>query len=218
MKSALKIRCSALGKIMTEPKSKAEGLLSVGAKTYIRQLAAQEIFGVDFEVNSKYLEKGILVERDGIELLNEVRGLSLSKNFERKSDDHITGECDLFDAQARRGHDLKCSWSLATFPVCELDCKDSAYEWQMRGYMRLWDADEWEVDYVMIDTPEELIRNEPAQMHIVSHIPANMRLTSWVIKRDYEKEAKMIERTKAAQEYMRQVICEFEKTHALKIK
>lgn len=209
----IKIRCSAIGKIMAEPKSKTDGILSVGAKTYIRELAAQEIFGVDFEISSKHMEKGILVEQDGIDLLNFVRGLNLKKNTERRSDEYITGECDLFDEAAMRGHDLKCSWSLATFPICEADCKDSAYEWQMRGYMRLWAADEWEVNYAMVDTPEELIRHEPAQMHIVSHIPEHMRLTSWVIKRDLEKEDRMVEKVIAAREYLSQVVWEFDRTH-----
>ena len=57
----MKFRCSSLGKLMTEPRSKSEGVLSVGAKTYIRELAAQEIFGVEFEVSSKAIEKGIEV-------------------------------------------------------------------------------------------------------------------------------------------------------------
>ena len=58
----VKFRCSSIGKLMTEPKTQKEGPLSVGAKTYIRELAAQEIFGVEFEVSSKQMEKGILVE------------------------------------------------------------------------------------------------------------------------------------------------------------
>ena len=73
----LLIRCSSIGKIMTEPKTKAEGPLSVGAKTYIRQLAAQGIFNVQFEVSSKPIEKGLEVEGESIALLNRVRGLSL---------------------------------------------------------------------------------------------------------------------------------------------
>lgn len=75
--SELLIRCSSIGKLMTEPKTKAEGPLSVGAKTHIRNLVAQEIFGVDFEVSSKEMEKGILLEPDAIALLNRVRGLLL---------------------------------------------------------------------------------------------------------------------------------------------
>jgi hypothetical protein len=76
-------RCSSLGRLMTEPKTLKEGPLSVGAKTYIRELAAQEIFGVEFEVSSKHIEKGLLVEGESIALLNRVRGLALEKNIVR---------------------------------------------------------------------------------------------------------------------------------------
>ena len=209
----LLIRCSSIGKLMTEPKTKADGPLSVGAKTHIRNLAAQEIFGVDFEVSSKEMAKGTLMEPDAIALLNRARGLSLVKNTERRANDWITGECDLFDAAARRGHDLKCSWSVATFPLVVVDCEDKLYEWQMRGYMWLWDADEWEVNYALLSTPEHLARWEPASMHFVDHIPEHQRLTTWTVKRDPVKEAAMVEKVKAARTYFAQVIEEFTTTH-----
>ena len=210
----MKFRCSSLGKLMTEPRSKSEGPLSVGAKTYIRELAAQEIVGVDFVVSSKAMEKGIEAEGDSIDLLNSVRGLSLVKNTERRSNDFITGECDLFDASARRGHDIKTSWSIATFPITIADCEDKLYEFQMRGYMALWDADEWEVNYCLVDTPDRLIGFEPMQLHVVSHLPEWMRVTTWTVKRDLEKEAAIYEKVKAANEYLNSVINEFDQTHA----
>ena len=209
----MKFRCSSLGKLMTDPRSKSEGPLSVGAKTYIRELAAQEIFGVDFEVSSKYIEKGIEAEGDSIDLLNSVRGLSLVKNTERRDNEFITGECDLFDDDAKRGHDIKTSWSIATFPIIVADCEDKLYEWQMRGYMALWDADEWEVNYCLVDTPDRLIGFEPMQLHVVSHLPEWMRVTTWTIKRDLEKEAAIYEKVKAANEYLKLVISEFDQTH-----
>ena len=198
---------------MTEPRSKSEGVLSVGAKTYIRELAAQEIFGVDFEVSSKYIEKGIEAEGDSIDLLNSVRGLSLVKNTERRDNEFITGECDLFDDDAKRGHDIKTSWSIATFPIIVADCEDKLYEWQMRGYMALWDADEWEVNYCLVDTPDRLIGFEPMQLHVVSHLPEWMRVTTWTVKRDLDKEAAIYEKVKAANEYLKLVISEFDQTH-----
>ena len=210
----MKFRCSSLGKLMTEPRSKSEGPLSVGAKTYIRELAAQEIFGVEFEISSKQIEKGIEVEGDSIDLLNSVRGLSLVKNVERRSNDFITGECDLFDAEAKRGHDIKSSWSIATFPITVADCEDRLYEWQMRGYMALWDADEWEVNYCLVDTPDRLIVFEPMPLHVVSHLPEWMRVTTWTVKRDLDKEAAIYEKVKAANEYLNSVINEFDQTHA----
>ena len=209
----MKFRCSSIGKLMTEPRSKSEGVLSVGAKTYIRELAAQEIFGVDFEVSSKYIEKGIEAEGDSIDLLNSVRGLSLTKNTERRDNEFITGECDLFDDDAKRGYDIKTSWSIATFPIIVADCEDKLYEWQMRGYMALWDADEWEVNYCLVDTPDRLIGFEPMQLHVVSHLPEWMRVTTWTVKRDLDKEAAIYEKVKAANEYLKLVISEFDQTH-----
>lgn len=206
-------RCSSLGRLMTEPKTQKEGPLSVGAKTYIRELVAQEIFGVDFVVSSKHMEKGIEVEQESIDLLNRVRGLDLKKNTERKHNGFISGECDLFNAEARRGHDIKSSWSIATFPLLPSDAEDKAYEWQMRGYMALWDAEEWEVNYCLVDTPDRLIGYEPLALHVVSHIPENMRVTTWTIKRDSEKEAAIMEKVKHAREYFREVVKEFEETH-----
>jgi len=206
-------RCSSIGKLMTEPKTKSEGPLSVGAKTYIRTLAAQSILSIDFEVSSKEMEKGLLVEQQAIEMLNRVRGLSLTKNTERKTNEWLTGEADLFNAPARCGHDLKCSWSAATFPITLADCKDTLYEWQMRGYMMLWDADQWEVNYALVTTPEHLTKWEPLFMHFVDHIPEHMRLTTWVIQRDADKEARIIEKVKAAREYYAEVIAEFAATH-----
>lgn len=209
----MKFRCSSIGKLMTEPKSKSEGPLSVGAKTYIRELAAQEIFGVDFVVSSKQIEKGIECEESAIIILNRVRGIDLTKNVERRSNDFITGECDLFDASNRRGHDIKCSWSIATFPLLLADCIDKIYEWQMRGYMALWDADEWEVNYCLVDTPDRLIGFEPMELHFVSGFPEPMRVTTWTVKRDMEKEAAIFEKVKHANEYFKQVIEEFDQTH-----
>lgn len=209
----LLIRCSSIGKLMTEPRSKAEGPLSVGAKTYIRELAAQEIFGVDFEVSSKEIEKGNRCEPESIALLNRVRGLQLAKNTERRSNDLITGECDLFDAGRRRGHDLKTSWSIATFPICQADCEDKLYEWQMRGYIWLWSASEWEVNYCLVNTPEDLIRYEPPTLHFVDHIPERMRVTTWAVQRDIDKEELIAEKVAHARRYYAEVIAEFDRTH-----
>ncbi|MDM0024116.1 hypothetical protein [Variovorax saccharolyticus] len=209
----IKFRCSSIGKLMTEPKSLKEGPLSVGAKTYIRELAAQEIFGVDFVVSSKAMEKGIQCEQDSIDLFNRVRGLSLVKNSERRSNEFLTGECDLFNLRARRGHDIKTSWSVATFPISTVDCEDKLYDWQMRGYMALWDAAEWEVNYCLVDTPDKLIGFEPLPLHVVSHIPEYMRVTSWTIQRDPVKEAAMYQKVMHARAYFAQVVAEFDASH-----
>ncbi|MFG0602710.1 hypothetical protein ACF8PL_20220 [Delftia sp. WSY_4] len=237
-------RCSSIGKLMTAPvsidpalitpdveaiqakKKRTDeekallerlklGTLSETAKTYIRELVRQELWGVDFEVSSKYTDKGLAVEAEGLALLNRVRGLTLAKNTERRSDGQITGEADTVDLGPRRcGHDLKCSWSLQTFPAFVRDCQDSLYEWQMRGYMRLWNLDRWEVNYAMVDTPEELLGPyEPQELHLVSHLPEHLRLTTWAIERDRTLEAQMDIKLELARTYYAQCIAEFAATH-----
>ena len=211
--SPLRIRASSIGKLMTEPKTLKEGPLSVGARTYLRELAAQSILGIDFEVSGKPMEKGIQCEAEAIALVGRVRGLDLAKNPERRADEHFTGECDVFHAPTREGRDTKCSWSAATFPITTADCEDKLYEYQMRVYMRLWDAPRWHVDYVLLDTPEALIGYEPLAMHIVSHIPEHMRLTTWTVERDPAIELRMVEKVKHARDYYAQVLAEFDRTH-----
>jgi hypothetical protein len=214
--SEILFRASMVGKLMTDPRSKSEGPLSQGAKSAIRDLAAQYILGIDFEVSSKEMEKGIECEPDSIALLNRVRGLSLEKNAERRSDGFVTGECDLYHAAEREGFDLKTAWSAATFPILPEDIGGSArtlYEWQCRAYMALWDADRWHVAYALVNTPERLVRFEPITLHYFDHIPEHMRLTVWTIERDKEKEAAMREKIKHARAYYAEVIAEFDRQH-----
>lgn len=205
------IRCSSLGKIMTEPKSKSDGPLSVGAKTHIRELARSAIFGVERQLNSRVIEKGIRCEQDSIDLYNSVFFKSLTKNTERRTADDLTGECDLLDAD--EGVDIKTSWSIDTFPLLVVDCVDPIYEWQARGYMRLFDRPRWRIAYCLVDTPEDLIGFEAEESHIVGHIAEELRVTTWVIERDLEKEADMLDRIKHARSYYTEVIAEFDRTH-----
>jgi hypothetical protein len=79
--------------------------------------------------------------------------------------------------------------------------------------MALWDADEWEINYALVNTPENLIGYEPQAMHFFDHIPERMRLTTWGIVRDKDKEATMAEKIKHARAYYTEVIAEFEAEH-----
>src|SRR5574341_414164 len=213
----MRIRASQLGKIMTEPTAaaiKAGEVLSQGAKTAIREWAAQDILGIQFEIDAKALQKGIECEDEAIMLLNRVTGRMLVKNSERRTNEWITGECDLYESG--RGFDLKCAWSAATFPILPEDIGGSQrtlYEWQCRAYMMLWDADEWIVSYVLVNKPERLIGYEPASMPVFDHIPEHMRLTQWVLKREKALEDKIAEKVVAARKYYTSVMAEFERTH-----
>lgn len=211
--SEIVFRCSSLADIMADPKTKAEGILSKGAKSAVRALAKQALYGVEFTFGSKETEKGAEVEPESLALLNRVRGLSLVKNTERRTRNGLTGEPDAVDLARGVGHDVKSAWSIKTFNAFEVDCEDKTYEWQMRGYMALWGLDQWEVNYCLVDTPERLIGYEDIQLHLVSHIPEHLRVTTWVIDRDAELEAKIFQKIDAATAYYYQCLRDFDRGH-----
>lgn len=213
--SDILFRCSSIGKLMGEPKKKGEALTDT-AKTLIRQMAAEDIFGVDFSVSSREMQKGIQCEDQSIALYNSVFGKSLTKNSERRTDDCLTGESDLPDVDEVA--DIKTAWSIATFPLSEEDVSDTQrklYEWQVRAYMRLWNKPRGRVVYCLVDTPEDLCKWEDPSLHMVGHIPDHMRVTTWAYKRDHLLEANMIDKIKQAREYYSQVVRQFHETHIL---
>lgn len=206
-----RIRCSSLSKIMTEPKSKDE-VLSVGAKTHVEDLAKQFVYSFEKDVSSKEMEKGLIVEQDCIDLLNEVLFTNFVKNTERRTNDWLTGECDIFTG--RKIHDIKAPWSLATFPATVFAGRDKDYEWQLRGYMMLWDVDESEIDYCLVNTPDELIRYEPDALHYVDHIDPMLRVTRVPYSRDKVLEGKIKQKVDAARGYFEQIIQTIAEEHA----
>lgn len=200
----LKIRCSSLSKIMSEPKSKSEAL-SVGAKTYIEELAKEFVYGFEKVVTSKEMEKGQLVEAHSIQLINEVFFTNYTKNDERRENEWITGECDIY-VPGRKIIDVKSPWSLATFPATMFAGQDKDYEWQLRGYCMLWDVPLGEINYAMVNTPDELIRFEDPGMHYVDHIDPSLRITRVPYERDRSLEDKIKEKVEAARKYFNEIV------------
>ena len=196
-------RASSLADIMTDPKAKGE-TLSVGAKTAITKLAKEAVYGYDERISSKPMQKGIQVEDQSIELLNSVLFTSYTKNTERKTNEWITGECDIFTGS--KIIDIKSSWSLATFPALAEDGENKTYTWQLAAYMWLWNVDSAAIAYCLVSTPEELIGYEDRQLHIIDHITPELRVTLVNQERDKAMEAKIIEKVEAGREYYRQVI------------
>lgn len=206
-----KFRASSLAEIMTDPKS-AKDVLSVGAKTAIEKIAKQLVYGYDEEVSSKAMEKGILVEDASIELYNEVFFSAHKKNTERRSNEWITGECDIFTGS--KIIDIKSSWSLATFPVTASRGEDKTYEWQLRAYMWLWDVDSAEIAYCLVNTPEELIGFEQQDLHFVDHITPELRVTRVMYSREKSLEEKMAQRVEDANLYLDAMVRQIAEEHA----
>ena len=75
-----KIRCSAIGKIMTNARSKTE-TLSKTTKSFLEEWSKEQIYNRKKEIFSKYLDKGNAVEVDSLNFIaKELDYNSLEKN------------------------------------------------------------------------------------------------------------------------------------------
>ena len=190
---------SSIGSLMTSPKSKSE-ILSAGAKTYIKTKAKEDFYGYRSEINSKYIQKGLMQEQDSIDLLNTVRFEAYIKNDVRMVDKYMTGEADIVTDDLII--DVKTSWSLETFPALAEEGYESKYEWQLRAYCMLYDKPKAELIYCMVTTSNELLNEwENLAIHRVDHIAPEKRITVLSFERDQDKEKDMIEKLSAATEY-----------------
>lgn len=195
----MKWRASQIGKLMTTSRSKTD-VLSQTAKSYINQIAKEDFFGYNSPVINRYLDKGTNQELESIQLLNAVRFEDFQKNSVRKTNDFMTGECDIVTVSSII--DIKTSWSLDTFPELPEDIDAKDYEWQGRAYMYLYDKPEFELVYCMVSTWDEfLTQYDDKTLHKVDHIDPAKRITSMLFERDLELEQQMIERCQLATEY-----------------
>lgn len=211
------IRCSSIGKIMVQPRSKNEEW-SETAKTAMLEIAREELFGVRRNLDDvKCIQKGKLCEDEGIQLYNDVFLYDLKKldASERLSNGIITGEPDLIARGSAKGVDIKVAWSLLTFPLTEEQAGKKAYEWQARGYMCLFDLPVWEIAYCAIDTPEELLKpwDDLREHRIDPSIPLHHRITVARYERDMEIEKNMLEQCKKANAWIEKAIASFASEH-----
>ena len=219
----MRIRCSALGKIMTSPRTKGE-LLSETAKSYVQDLFKEKELGIYKEFWSRYTDKGLQMEDEAIEFASQVLGWDfVVKNTERYNNDWITGEPDVITKDLLA--DIKCSWDGTTFPLFDTELKNKDYFWQMQGYMFLTSLERTELVYCLMNTPHEIVEDEVRRahwkanlidedldlrqavqsQHNFNHIPNNLRIKRFIIEKDEEAIDKIKEKVELAREYYEQL-------------
>lgn len=155
----MRFRCSSLGKIMTNSRKKGE--LSKTAQSYVQKVLKERLFEVSTRVSSKYTDKGLIMEDEAIDLVALVKGFDafdFVKNEEHFKNEYLTGTPDIIHGNTIR--DIKCSWSVETYPLFDTDVPNKDYYWQLMGYMFLTGAEVAYLDYCLVDTPHYLIERE----------------------------------------------------------
>jgi len=214
----LKIRASQVGKIMTSSRSKGD-VLSKTAKSYLEQLAKEELLGVRTEFSSKYTDKGNLVEDDAIALVEKVEGLEfLYKNEEHLSNEYLTGTPDVLTDDVLI--DVKSSWNVDTFPMFDKELKNKDYYYQLQAYMWLTGKTESYLCYCLVDTPKFIIKAEVRKLHkprysdikaiVLKHKfnedTENHRVKTFKVELDAEVITQIKERIEVCREYYNNLI------------
>lgn len=145
---------------MTDSRKKGE--LSATCKAYLIEWVKGIMFGSRKEFSNKFTEKGLLVENEAIEFASEVLGWGfVVKNETRLNNNYLTGEADI--VLAGKIADIKSSWDEYTFPMFEEDIPTKGYDWQLQGYMALYDKPEAQLVYCLMDAPEQIVEKVTRQ-------------------------------------------------------
>lgn len=194
-------RCSSLAKLMTNPRTKSESL-SETAKSHIKKIAKEYFYGYTTDFETKQMRKGTEYEMESIALVNSVWfGSNFVKNNIRETQGYLSGHPDIITDDSII--DIKTSWSLETFPALPEDA--DSYEWQVRGYMHLFNKPRAFVIFCMIDTDDDLLSDwDNKEIHKVSHIDPTKRITVVQYERDGVLEELMLSRLRDASEFYSQ--------------
>lgn len=185
--SNMESELSALSNKHTNPE------LPQTAKTFLREWYAND----REEIYSKYTDKGNYVEGDVIEMMADVLGFGLGeKNIEERSDEYFIGTCDV--AYPKVVVDTKAPWNRTTLQS-NLEAIDDGYELQGRGYMRLWNVNEFILFYGLVNTPADVNHDNEV---IFDDKPINERWVAYKIKRDIIIENAIIERVKLCRTWL----------------
>jgi len=133
--------------------------LSETAKSYCEQWAKEQLYERRKQFTSKETEKGNKTEIEAMDYAAQHLGWGWTvKNTERRANEWMEGECDLVVGDWI--HDTKCAWDCFTFPLFEQAIPETDYEWQIQGYMSLWQKPFGSVVYALMDMPQDYIDKE----------------------------------------------------------
>ena len=183
-------RCSSLHKLIGDGRSKA-AVISDTAKSAIRDIVKEDLYGFRSFTGNQYTQKGNLLEDLAIEMSGKMRFRNYQKHVGRVENELITGECDVLDLERKLIIDTKVTWDIGTHPFFADEAmekvKKAGYDVQMQAYMWLYDCDVANIDFWLFPCPPELLNgwdDIDQLVHLVEKIDIRERKTTVVIERD----------------------------------
>ena len=207
-------RCSSLHKLIGDGRSKA-AVISDTAKSAIRDIVKEDLYGFRSFTGNQYTQKGNLLEDLAIDMSGKMRLRNYQKHVGRVENELITGECDVLDLKNKLIIDTKCTWDIGTHPFFADEAmekvKKAGYDVQMQAYMWLYDCEVANVDFWLFPCPPELLNgwdDIDQLVHLVEKIDIRERKTTVVIERDEAIIQKIKDKIPHCQEYYAKLFAE----------
>ena len=207
-------RCSSLHKLIGDGRSKA-AVISDTAKSAIRDIVKEDLYGFRSFTGNQYTQKGNLLEDLAIEMSGKMRLRNYQKHVGRVENELITGECDVLDLKNKLIIDTKCTWDIGTHPFFADEAmekvKKAGYDVQMQAYMWLYGCDVANIDFWLFPCPPELLNgwdDIDQLVHLVEKIDIRERKTTVAIERDEAIIQKIKDKVPHCQEYYAKLFAE----------
>ena len=207
-------RCSSLHKLIGDGRSKA-AVISDTAKSAIRDIVKEDLYGFRSFTGNQYTQKGNLLEDLAIEMSGKMRLRNYQKHVGRVENELITGECDVLDLERKLIIDTKCTWDIGTHPFFADEAmekvKKAGYDVQMQAYMWLYGCDVANIDFWLFPCPPEILKDwdDIDQLdYLVEKIDIRDRKTTVVIERDEAIIQKIKDKVPHCQEYYAKLFAE----------
>ena len=207
-------RCSSLHTLIGDGRSKA-AVISDTAKSAIRDIVKEDLYGFRSFTGNQYTQKGNLLEDLAIEMSGKMRLRNYQEHVGRVENELITGECDVLDLKNKLIIDTKCTWDIGTHPFFADEAmekvKKAGYDVQMQAYMWLYDCEVANIDFWLFPCPPELLNgwdDIDQLVHLVEKIDIRERKTTVVIERDEAIIQKIKDKIPHCQEYYTKLFAE----------
>lgn len=111
-----------------------------------------------------FLKKGTDMEAEAVELLSHIDNHQYSLSTDTIENDYLVGRCDVLCREKDLIIDTKISWNVNSFLKARTTPLTSKHWHQVQGYMELYDVNQAEVVFLLLNTPPELIEREKIKL------------------------------------------------------
>jgi hypothetical protein len=163
----IKFRASSWGNLLAESKTKGEPIGATCAKELVK-IYAQEIYGRRKEILTSAMEKGKMLQAQGIAMVSVLEGELYMENEDQLEDSYFSGKPDMYTGRsiidADKVGELKNSWELESFLPKLMEKPDASHVAQLNCYYSLSGAQDGAIFYTLQSCPHGILEQEKRKL------------------------------------------------------